>query len=823
MAKRKGIRQQLSSLAATGNALEKQVQSLIKQSKHQMAIRKLQQGLKRDPDQVLTVTEADIWLSLGQYEFESGRYAQAETALRTALEMGLKKDAYYWIAKCLLAQDRAAAALDLLKTAFDSKDLPKDLGGCYLKLLVLNGQTEVAESLVMSQSKRFYAVHLHWLRGAIALKSGQPKTALSHFQKLKNPISPKDQAIAWSIHAHQQMENWSEAEALLPESRFGLSSHPIALQALLLHQVAVTNRAPNRFSHHYSTDLPSRNDAGLVMSALNLIEQDNVHDAAHVVIDLPESLIADYPALQSLVRPILLSAGEQARQQQELSCSALFWEEAIAAEFEPNLALNLHKAFDAIGDADAAIELLDQLFNWLRKESARNPQDWPAPRVKRTLAVMQCWRADSLTILGRSRAAEKAVETAVELAPENLEVIGRQGIVLFNKGENTAAIPLLTQALEGGSQFEEIYLSLTEALADEPAALKETRQKFGQRFGDAGAEAEVDMPRWIEALGFKNYTVMEQFVRGTSKVDPPIAAHQIFLDSADDAPSSGQKVTLDQKQALPKWDALLSSHPPEVQVEIVQAIYLIVQQHARRNKKGMAALQKSYLQKMADLSAAQVAGADVGHIMLQAIADSSAIAAVADPLLTRSVQPGLLIARAQLALRRFDFIHPLKSFVDAWLKQEPQNPLLLLAAATTHKRQTRPYEALCDKGFEIARRLQDAEALQAFREEDWWIAQDMAHRAVGPNMENMLNNPSPMDMLELVKRMAKEAFGGEIPDELMAQMLPELMAQMMGGFAGEFVEEEEDSSYEPSFEEIFRPKSLPKRSSRKKSSKKRGS
>ena len=52
-------------MTASGETLEKQIQSLIKQKKYTAAIRKLQQGLKRDPNQPLTVGEADIWLLTG--------------------------------------------------------------------------------------------------------------------------------------------------------------------------------------------------------------------------------------------------------------------------------------------------------------------------------------------------------------------------------------------------------------------------------------------------------------------------------------------------------------------------------------------------------------------------------------------------------------------------------------------------------------------------------------------------------------------------------------------------------------------------------------
>ncbi|NEP17688.1 MAG: tetratricopeptide repeat protein [Leptolyngbya sp. SIO4C1] len=134
----------------------------MQQKKYSQAIRKLQQGLKRDPDQTLTVSEAEIWRLQGQDEFDQGRYAQAEKSFNRAAELGLQEDIYYWLAKSLLKQQKPAAALNIVQSAFDDKTLPKDLGGCYLKLLLLNDKADVVEQLVKTQTKRFYAPHLHW-------------------------------------------------------------------------------------------------------------------------------------------------------------------------------------------------------------------------------------------------------------------------------------------------------------------------------------------------------------------------------------------------------------------------------------------------------------------------------------------------------------------------------------------------------------------------------------------------------------------------------------------------------------------------------------
>ena len=743
MAKRKGIRQQLSNMAASGQTLEKQLQALIKQDKYKAAVRKLQQSLKRDSDQALTTTEADIYLLQGQHEFGLGQYAQAEATVRQALELGLKEDTHYWLAKCMLAQDKKADALALFQTAFDHKILPKKMGGCYLKLLFLNGEVARVTELIETQAKRFYAPQLHWAKGAIALQNNKPKDALPHFKKMGKPASPKDSVEAWPIYAYQQAESWPQAEDALSTlwPQFGRRpfsleqpNHHLAIQALTLSQIAHTERAPKSYSPSRLLDEAKR-DLGYVVTVSNFLQADNAHESAHALINVPETLTDEYPVLKALYRPILLAAGEQAREQLELSCSVEFWEEALAhGEFDPNLALNLYKAMDATEYYDEAYRLLQTLMDWLQREAKQNPRNWPAERLNPTLAVLYCWQSDCQMALGQHREAEKIVQKAHKLAPDHLEVVSRQGLVLFVKHDD-AAIPILQQALEAGSELEEVYVALCQTLEGDPAALKAVRQKYSKRFGDTSLETEVDLPDWVEALSFEHYKTMAQFVRDRPNAAAPLEALRIFIDSAEDEPSSGQKITLNQSLALPKWETLLADCPPVEQVEIVKAIYLTMQQHAKRNKKGMVALQRSYLKKMAELSAQQVAGADVGYVILSAIAspDAEKLDPVVMPLLNRAVQPAQTLARAQLQLNRFGLNRRvLRSFIEDWRKKEPQNPLLLLAAATLYSRDASQYEIFYDKGFEIARRLQDAEALQAYREEDWLEARHSREKSSVP-------------------------------------------------------------------------------------------
>jgi len=53
-------------------------------------------------------------------------------------------------------------------------------------------------------------------------------------------------------------------------------------------------------------------------------------------------------------------------------------------------------------------------------------------------------------------------------------------------------------------------------------------------------------------------------------------------------------------------------------------------------------------------------------------------------------------------------------------------------------------------------------------------------------------DPSQIDMLDMLQRMAREAFGMDVPPEMIEQMLPELMGQMGGAGFDDGYDDEED-------------------------------
>ncbi len=802
MGKRQGIRQQLSQLSAPDQALDKQLKSLIASKKYSTAIRKLQQGLKRNPDQKLSVNEADILLLQGKQDFERQQYKLAETALRRALELGLYDDTYYWLGKCLLAQQQPAAALDLYESAFTQKTLPKEMGGGYFKLLILNDKIAQIEHLIKSQAKRFSANHLHWAKGALALKANSPEAALPHFKKISELITPNDHLSIWQAYAYQRAGNLAEAKASLhnpdkPAKRSfvrlkGLNRHP-AVQKLTLFQATDGEQDLTDLLDLRDPNLPFR-EVTWLLEVLHLLHVSDFHEAAHYLINLPRRVMADYPSLKALRLPVMRLAGTQAIQSDEPECSAEFWGSIIDEDFEPNLALNLYRALDVIGESAQAQRIVAKLIRWVKADAQQQPQAWSETRLNSTLAKLHCWDADTQMYLQHYRDAEKSVRAAEKLAPTHPDVLGRKGLEAKVKGQKETAIALLKQALAAGCDFEEVYSALLELLVDDSETLKSVRRQFGKAFGDTSVDTEVEIPAWVEALIVDNYQIMAQLVEDARPRSAAIQALEIFLSSADDEPSSGQKVTLNVEKASSQWEKLLSAHSPDQQVEIIEAIYLIIQQHAKRNKKGIAALQKGYVSKIADLAAQRVPNADLVHLMITAVRSPSPERShpIIEAFLTHAAQPGNALAKAQLEIRRFGPNLMLKFCIEDHLRQDPQNPLLLLASATLHDRRSREYSTLYDQGFELARRLQDAEALQAFREEDWFVSQGRTNRALRPQL-NRFGDRNPIDLIDFVKRMADEAFGGSVP--------PEVLARMMS--SGLFEDEEDD------FDEIFNPFSFP--------------
>ncbi|MBE9068622.1 hypothetical protein IQ260_18415 [Leptolyngbya cf. ectocarpi LEGE 11479] len=779
---------QLSNLAKS--SLGDQIDQDYEQGLYQQALTKLKQAHKLNQASDVRLSEGDILLAWGIDKAEQGAYGQAEKTLRLAMErgeVGKQGEAYYWLAKCLVEQEQPQAALDLVQTAFDTRQLHKQQGGCYLKLLVLNDQIDRLAELIEAQKQRFYAAHLHWARGVLSLQQQSPTDALSHLKKVGNRITPGDWPFAWEVYAKQQINQWDSLEQTLGLSRssFGYSPlstftpnrdpHPAKVR-LTMVQLAHT------FSHDFSEHVPLEGlapvekQSTLVLEILRMIDNDEVYDAAHLFLNTLKEATAEFPLLQALHDPLMTLAGAAAMRLGEPEYAEVFWSRLLSSNLkDPQIAIHLRQAMFESGADQAAIGVVKQLMQWVEAQTT-----WSEQQRQAILTHLYCWKCDHLINLKKLGQAEQALKPAIKMAPDSPSIIGRQGLLAAKRKHYKQAIPLLTQALKGGSSFVNIYDELISCLekTGDTDTLKQVRREYGKSFGDL--DTEPDMPRWQEIFTYRLFFMLQDATGNLDRNDFPSRAIKIFVDAATDTPNKDQRVTFDQTEAADRWEALLAPLSPAQQVPVLQSICLVMALYAKR-KKGLAALQSRYQTQLIGLIDAQPE-ARIANLVYLAVKEKKPDRLVVpiDLYLHSTAQPYQAIAQLQLKVRWFTITSVLLSWLDQALAKEPQNPLLLLAKATTYPYDAPEYQELFERGFDLARRLQDADALDAYRDEEWLQGQAMTRSAMS-GLGRSGRPPSMRDMMDMIAKMAQAQFGDEIPPEIMEQLIMEMMAAEMGG------------------------------------------
>jgi tetratricopeptide (TPR) repeat protein len=793
--------------------LQAQLNSLLKQEKYRQALEEIRKAQRTQPDVKFTPSEAEIWLLRGKQEFQKGDLKQADPSLRQALGLGLLGESHYWLAKTLLAANRLDAAIALIRPAFEAGTLPKDYSICYAKLLLLQGDTAAVEQLLSQQSKRFPAAQQHWLRGVLALKAEQPDVALAAFQKLKRPVTPGDRPAIWQVYTQQILKNWDAAAAQLglkSSAQWAFSfGRPAYTEHPLLHRLALLQHLetgePPMEQILFNQTNPAFSGTAEVAHILSLLEdlgKNNSHEAAHAMLRL-DRRSSKFPEV-AVLRPALLAmAGEQSMTQGEVNCAAEFWQLLQQEQpFEPQLAVNLMKVLDLNEDYQALQRLLTRIIKWLEQDFKQNPQSWSDDRRKATLSYAHCRLADTWMALGKQRAALGELQTAERIDPQSPEAIGRRGLIAVLEERHDEATQLLTQALEGGCRTEEIYSVLVDTwktLGNSAAAL-EVRRRFGKKFGDLNPEADVEVLPWVEALSTRSYPLFSHLVeshsaQAGSKLSSPLRACQIFVEAVEGEPNSGGNVSLNQAQAVPEWEALLQGLAAPEQVQTVEAIALSLVLFAKR-EKGIAALISQYTVKLIALGDQQPAARTANLVVLALKErDSKKLQLPLQSYLGIQPQPGNALAEIQLRVRRFANnaqAQVLRPFIETALGKEPQNPLLLLAQATTYPAYSPSYEKFRQEGFEIARRIQD-KSLQAFREEEAFLTAQEAQEFL-PDLDAF--NPMGMGNIDkLLEDMIRKMFGSKMSPAELQRMLPELKRMVMNDMPSFGSEDDEDDSF----------------------------
>lgn len=715
----------------------------------------------------------------GQQEYHLGQHRQAQASLRQAIELGTTEESYYWLARSLMVSDDSATALETMGGAFDSQILTQDYAGCYLKLLLLQEDTAQVADLLKTKTKRFSSAQIHWATGLLSLKAGKLSEALEHFKKMGSNATPGDSPAAWIVYVQQQLGDWSQAEDSLnlpkPTESSRLSSflptHP-AISRLSLVQAAAPQASPAVIKLIDRQEGKQR-----ILSAairfLQLIDQSNHHDAAHILQKLPRPCL-EFPELDSLYRSVMILAADEAMEDLELECIVSFLEAVVyEPPFDVQLVLKLRCMYEG---EEYPLQHFKRLYSYflaeVKKLAQDQPQNWPVSHLNSALAQIHCWLADACISRGSTQHGYNALQTAIDLCPKSPEVVGRQGLKAYLQGDTAKAIDLLTKSLENGCKSREVYdrLLLELKKQDGQDAVKDIQRRFGQAFRDEEAE-DLDqeaIPEWIEAFMPQKYQIFESYIEELNEENAAIAASQIFVAAVEGEPNAAGKVGFRQEWAAKKWQELLQKLADPEKILAIQAIFLAIQLFSKR-QKGVAALQNDYLQQLFSIDHPETPSV---HLMLWAVKGDRlpALQTACRSYLRLSPLPELALTQLQFRVRRFATSESLRSLIDEFLRQDAQNPQLLLAKATTYESESNSYHELKEQGFDLARRLQDTAALQAYRAEE---------RFQSDQVSTMLfmgaRSGEDFDQASFVKQIVRKMFGDNLPPEKLAEVMPKLL------------------------------------------------
>jgi tetratricopeptide (TPR) repeat protein len=787
MPNRKALRQQKQATSADRPAnldrLQEQVQKLIQKKSYRQAIEKIKQINKMHPEAEIRPTESEIWALQGQQEYHLGQHRQAQASLRQAIELGTTAESYYWLARSLMVGNDAATALETMRSAFDSKILTKDYAGCYLKLLLLEGATEQVADLIKTQAKKFSTAQINWAKGFIALKAGELSDALGHFQKMDGNATPGDSPESWIVYVQQQLGNWQQAENSLnlPKSigqgRFLsslLPTHP-AIGRLSLVQAFSPQASPTAVKLLERLEGKQRILCAVV-KIIQLLDESDCHNAAHILQKLPHPSV-EFPELDGLYRSVMILAADEAMSDEDIECIVPFLEAVVyEPPFDVQLVLKLHCIYTA---EDYPLQHFKRLFSYCLaevKQLAQNqPQNWSVPRLNSALAQINCWLADACIEEGATQHGHNALQAAIELCPDSPEVIGRQGLKAYSQGDKTKAIVLLTKSLEGGCKSAKVYARLLTALKElgDRDVVKDIQRRFGQAFGDEEAEDldQEEIPEWIKAFYAQKYLVFKSYIEDPEEENAAIEACRIFVAAVSGEPNASGRVGFDQEWATRQWQELLQPLADSEKFVAIQAIFLAIQLFTKR-QKGVAALQTQYLQQLSSIDHPE---AQAAYLMLWAVKGDRlpAMQTACRSYLRLSPQPGLALAQIQFQVRRFATTASLRSLIDEFLRQEAQHPQLLLAKATTYASDSKNYQELKEQGFELARRLQDAAALQVYRAEDRFQSDQTVAMLLSARDQG-----EDFDRVNFLKQMVRKMLGKDLPPEKFAEALPKLLEML---------------------------------------------
>jgi tetratricopeptide (TPR) repeat protein len=774
-----------TSTTQSASSKEDSLAALVEAKQYRRAIALLERIKRSEPETVFSPPEAEIWFLKGQEELDTRLFKAADSSFRQALNLGLGGKAYYGVAQALLALDRLDEAIALLKEGFESQKLTSEFNLCYAKLLLIKGDTEAVENLIAHQKKSFKAAEIHWLKGVLALCQQDYGTSLGHLQKVNSPLTPKDNPLIWKVYALQALEKWPEASQLLetdqeqaPPKKFTFRaitvkrhSHAV-LQRLALYQCLQT-QCP--FERDFLADNSLVDELRPAITLVLQLLAGDYLQAGLAYLDL-DNHTQRWPEIQTLKNPLLLMAGQQACIHNRPQSALKLWSPlANGRDFNLQLVINTVRL---LAEEDAFKErqrLLVRLIKWLEEKGKQEPENFPPDLLSYILAYAHCLAADGLMAMDKFSMALGELQRAERLCAQSPEVLARRGIVEYLEDNYEEAVGLLTEALANGSRLIDAYEYLLKSLLkldrqDEVAAV---RNRFGERFDDHPQE-QLDLDSWEMALASLSFPVFSMMLENhEGAAAGPIFACKIFSKHSRGPINSGGKISLTQKAASREWDLHLAKLEPVLRAQTLTAIALCIHLFSKR-EQGITALLKGYLQQLAHLGE-QFPAVQQDYLMLMSLRENNR--SILEPLIKTYMdgQPEKISALALLQLRLRFFATPkqqavLRPYLETAYQKEPQNPLLLLAIATTYNPHSSTYENYQRQSFEIARRLQDAQALRACRQESQLLSLRNKQEVL-LRLHNS-SSRSGQELQELAEIIAEDFFEGQIhPSEVIAMLM----------------------------------------------------
>ncbi len=758
----------------SGERLVEELQRLVEKRRYREALKKLKEIRLGYPELKISEKEENLWLEKGKQEWLEEKYEEGQKSFRKSVELGLNGEGHYWWAKSLLSLEKREQALEVMKEGYEKKLLGKEYGGCYLKLLCLQRETEKVEELIKKEPERFTLEQKQWAKGMVAVLKGEEEKAAENWTKMDKKGSPEDCPWAWMIYLEQKRENWLEAQKKLNEigeqENRSQGSKGIE-QKLLVRQGMGTGESLREKVKQLKGKMAHREEI-MVLEMLNLIEKKKWREAGEIAAIIGKKR-EEFPEIEKIYRGVLLEAGEEAWREGEVEWTIEKWWQMVEDKpLEPQFLVRLNQGLRETRNHRRSQRVLNKLLNWLKKEGKKESREWPQQKRKETLAKLYCYLADSCMGEGLREEGLKNLTRAEELCAELPDVVGRKGLRAAKiEGKTEESIPMLRQAIEEGCDCQAVYESLVEGLEEigDREEKQEVRRRFGQRFGDKGADLELSLPLWEEALWERSYLRFERKIKQARLKKPEMEACRIFVAETREE-KKGEQVNLRLESAQEKWEELLKGLNPFEQIGVIETIAVSLVRYGKR-QKGRGSLIDYYAQKLWEY-AQEFEKARKAHLVLL-IVKGLKIEKWQNYLrqyLRKTPSPDKALGELQLKVRRWGNGSALMGLIEEALSNNPQNPLLILALATGFSPETQDYQKLSEQGFELARRLQDKQSLKAWREEEAFVIAQQLREV----LENLILEKGYPSLEEILEKLKTEVFKRDLLPEDMDRIFSEL-------------------------------------------------